>query len=123
MTAQARRRRIETEDIGDVSIVRFVDRRILDEQVIQWIGDDLFHLVDALGRRKVLLHFGTHEFMSSAVLGKFITLHRKLNAVRGKLVLYAIPNDTLDIFLITKLDKIFMIAGPSFATTDAVIAE
>ena len=34
-------RRIESEEIGDVTVVRFVDRRILDEQNIQLIGDQL----------------------------------------------------------------------------------
>src|SRR5712691_5096712 len=68
-----RRRRLEVEDIGDVAVVNFVDKKILDEQNIQMIGDDLFRLVDELGRRKVLLNFGNVEFMSSAALGKLIT--------------------------------------------------
>jgi anti-sigma B factor antagonist len=76
----ARRRRLEVEDIGDIAVVNFVDKKILDEQNIQMIGDDLFRLVDELGRRKVLLNFGNVEFMSSAALGKLITLHRKLRA-------------------------------------------
>ena len=79
------RRRLEVEDIGDVAVVNFVDKKILDEQNIQMIGDDLFRLVDELGRRKVLLNFKNVEFMSSAALGKLITLHRKLQAVQGKL--------------------------------------
>ena len=47
-----RRRRLEVEDIGDIAVVNFVDKKILDEQNIQMIGDDLFRLVDELGRRK-----------------------------------------------------------------------
>src|SRR4026209_1220102 len=106
----ARRRRLEVEDIGDIAVVNFVDKKILDEQNIQMIGDDLFRLVDELGRRKVLLNFGNVEFMSSAALGKLITLHRKLQAVQGKLVLCKIAKDILDVFKITKLDKILTIA-------------
>src|SRR5262245_28855132 len=104
-----RRRRLEVEDIGDIAVVNFVDKKILDEQNIQMIGDDLFRLVDELGRRKVLLNFGNVEFMSSAALGKLITLHRKLQAVQGKLVLCKIAKDILDVFKITKLDKILTI--------------
>ena len=77
------------------------------------IGDDLFRLVDELGRRKVLLNFGNVEFMSSAALGKLITLHRKLQAVQGKLVLCKIAKDILDVFKITKLDKLLTIARTS----------
>ena len=105
----ARRRRLEVEDIGDIAVVNFVDKKILDEQNIQMIGDDLFRLVDELGRRKVLLNFGNVEFMSSAALGKLITLHRKLQAVQGKLVLCKIAKDILDVFKITKLDKLLKI--------------
>ena len=43
-----RRRRLEVEDIGDIAVVNFVDKKILDEQNIQMIGDDLFRLVDEL---------------------------------------------------------------------------
>lgn len=106
-----RRRRLEVEDIGDIAVVNFVDKKILDEQNIQMIGDDLFRLVDELGRRKVLLNFGNVEFMSSAALGKLITLHRKLQAVQGKLVLCKIAKDILDVFKITKLDKILTITA------------
>jgi hypothetical protein len=48
-----RRRRLEIEEIGDVTVVSFVDRKLLDEQNIQIIGDELFRLVDELGRRKI----------------------------------------------------------------------
>ena len=82
MSQQPRRRRLEVEDIGDIAVVNFVDKKILDEQNIQMIGDDLFRLVDELGRRKILLNFGNVEFLSSAALGKLITLHRKLQAVQ-----------------------------------------
>ncbi len=38
MSAQPRRRRIEYEEIGDVTVVRFVDKKILDEIQIAIIG-------------------------------------------------------------------------------------
>src|SRR5438477_12328463 len=41
MSSQPRRRRLEVEDIGDVSVVNFTDRKILDEQNIQAIGEQL----------------------------------------------------------------------------------
>ena len=62
--SQPRRQRITFEDIGDVTVVRFIDKKILDEQNIQMIGDDLFKLVDELGRKKLLLDFTTVEFRS-----------------------------------------------------------
>ena len=109
MSSPARRRRLEVENIGDVTVVNFVDRKILDEQNIQVIGEQLFSLVDELGRRKVLLNFKNVEFLSSAALGKLITMNRKVQAVRGKLVLCNISKEIREVFEITKLDKFFKI--------------
>ena len=110
MTPQGpRRRRLEVEDIGDVTVVNFVDKKILDEQNIQIIGEQLFSLVDELGRRKILLNFQNVEFLSSAALGKLITLNRKLQGVQGRLVMCAIAKEIREVFEITKLDKLFKI--------------
>lgn len=109
MTSQPRRRRLEVEDIGDVTVVNFVDKKILDEQNIQVIGEQLFSLVDELGRRKILLNFGNVEFLSSAALGKLITLNRKLQSAGGKLALCNIAPPIYEVFEITKLNKLFAI--------------
>ena len=119
MSQQQRRRRLEVEDSGDVAVVQFVDKKILDEQNIQMIGDDLFRLVDELGRRKILLNFGNVEFLSSAALGKLITLNRKVQAVRGKLVLCNISKEIREVFEITKLDKLFTILPDEQAALQA----
>jgi anti-sigma B factor antagonist len=107
MSAQPRRRRLEVEDIGDVTVVNFTDRKILDEQNIQIIGEQLFSLVDELGRRKLLLNFGNVEYMSSAALGKLITLNKKVQAAGGRLILCNIDPQIREVFEITKLDKLF----------------
>ena len=107
--SEKRRQRIVVEDIGDVTVVNFVDKKILDEQNIQMIGDDLFRLVDELGRRKLLLNFSNVEFMSSAALGKLIRLNQRLTQVGGKLILCGISKSILEIFEITKLDRMLKI--------------
>ncbi len=109
MSSQPRRRRLEVEDIGDVTVINFVDRKILDEQNIQVIGEQLFGLVDQDGRRKLLLNFGNVEYLSSAALGKLITLNKKLQAVGGRLILCNIDPQIYEVFEITKLDKFFNI--------------
>jgi anti-sigma B factor antagonist len=109
MTSQPRRRRLEVEDIGDVTVVNFTDRKILDEQNIQVIGEQLFSLVDEAGRRKILLNFGNVEYLSSAALGKLITLNKKLQAAGGRLILCNIDPQIYEVFEITKLNKLFNI--------------
>jgi len=109
MTSQPRRRRLEVEDIGDVTVVNFTDRKILDEQNIQMIGEQLFSLVDEAGRKKILLNFGNVEYLSSAALGKLITLNKKLQAAGGRLILCNIDPQIYEVFEITKLNKLFNI--------------
>jgi len=109
MSTQPHKRRLKVELIGDVSVVDFFDKKIIDEQNITHIGDDLFKLVEQDGHKKVLLNFRNVEFMSSAMLGKLITLFKKLQAQRGRLILCNITDEIKEVFKITKLDKLFTI--------------
>ena len=108
--SEQRRRRLEVEDHDpDITVVNFIDRKILDEQNIQKIGEDLFSLVDELGRKKILLNFSNVEYLSSAALGKFITLNKKVGASGGKLVMCNINDEIFEVFEITKLNRLFNI--------------
>src|SRR5438309_2158113 len=110
MSAPGRRRRLEVEDYDqDITVVNFIDRKILDEQNIQKIGEDLFSLVEELGRKKILLNFSNVEYLSSAALGKFISLNKKVGAAGGKLVMCNINDEIFEVFEITKLDRLFNI--------------
>jgi anti-sigma B factor antagonist len=119
MSSQPRRRRLEVEDIGEVTVVNFTDKKILDEQNIQIIGEQLFSLVDELGRRKLILNFSNVEYLSSAALGKFITLNKKVNAAGGRLVLCNIDPQIYEVFEITKLNKLFNIQKEEQAALQA----
>lgn len=119
MSSPSRRRRLEVEPIGDVIVVNFVDRKILDEQNIQTIGEQLFSLVDDEGHKKILLNFGNVEYLSSAALGKLITLNKKVQNASGKLILCNIDPQILEVFEITKLDKFFKIVKEEQAALQA----
>jgi anti-sigma B factor antagonist len=108
-TSQPRRARLETEEIGEVTVVNFVDRKILDEQNIQKIGDELYGLVDNQGRQKILLNFSNVQYLSSAALGKLIGMNKKVQAAGGKLVLCNIDSNVFELFEITKTNKLFNI--------------
>src|SRR5262245_44775569 len=115
MSAQGpRRRRLEVEDIGDVTVVSFRDKKILDEQNIQVISEQLFSLVDDLGRRKILLNFGNVEYLSSAALEMLIALNKKVTQANGELILCNIAPQIYEIFEITKLNKLFRIERDRF---------
>jgi anti-sigma B factor antagonist len=100
-------RRVQVNQVNDVTVVRFVDRKILDEANIQELGQELFKLVEEENRKKLLLNFSTVEFLSSAALGKLITLHKKVKDHAGKLKLTNIRPEIYEVFAITKLNKLF----------------
>lgn len=103
-------RRIEVEDAdGGVTVAKFTDKKILDESNIQIIGNQLFSLVDDDKRQKIVLDFTNVEYLSSAALGKLITMDKKVKAAGGKLRLCTIRPDILEVFKITRLDKLFTI--------------
>ena len=103
----AQYRRLTVSDVGDVTVVRFVDRKILDELNIQELGQELFQLVEEDNKSRLLLNFQHVEFLSSAALGKLITLDKKVKAHGGKMKLSNIRPEIYEVFAITKLNKLF----------------
>ena len=103
----AGQRRLDIEEVNDVTVAKFVDKKILDEGNIQIIGNQLFGMVDTDGRKKIVLDFVNVEYLSSAALGKLITLDKKVKAAKGKLRLCNIRPDIYEVFAITRLNKLF----------------
>lgn len=102
--------RLDVSEVGDVSIVRFVDRRILDASNIEELGDELFGLVENDGLKYLLLNFTGVEFLSSAALNKLIILDKKVKSNGGKLVLCDLRQEIKEVFAITRLDQLFTIS-------------
>jgi anti-sigma B factor antagonist len=100
-------RRLEVQEVADVTVVRFRDHKIVEDLNIQELGQELFQLVEKDHREKILLNFSAVEFLSSAALGKLITLDKKVKAHNGKLRLSNIRPEIFEVFQITKLNRLF----------------
>ena len=101
--------RITLTESGSVTVVNFNDRKILDEDRIQDLGQELFNLVERDNRQKLVLNFTNVEFLSSAALGKLITFEKKVRKQGAELVLTNIRPEIYEVFAITKLNKLFEI--------------
>ena len=101
--------RLDVNESSSITVVHFKDQKIIDPVAIQELGQELFDLVEKEDRKKIVLNFANVEFLSSAALGKLITMNRKVQAVRGKLILCNISKEIREVFEITKLDKLFTI--------------
>ena len=113
-------RRLDIEEVGDVTVAKFVDKKILDETNIQIIGNQLFGLVDEDGRSKIVLDFSSVEYLSSAALGKLITMDKKVKKIKGKLRLCHIRPEIYEVFAITKLNKLFDIRDTQEAALEGL---
>lgn len=100
-------RRLIVDRQGDVTLVRFQDRKIIGEQEIQEIGRELYQLVDQEKCRRLLLDFDGVQFLSSAALGKLISLDRRVRAVDGTLKLCSIRPEIHEVFALTHLTQLF----------------
>ena len=93
----------------DVRVVEFTNNRILDEANIAEIGASLNGLVEERPNPKLLLDFNTVDHLSSAALGMLINVNKKLRERNGQLRLTNIKPQIFEVFVITKLDRLFKI--------------
>ena len=94
---------------GDAVQVEFTTRKILDEANIAEIGEALSTIVEKEERPRIIISFAAVDHLSSAALGTLIIINNKVKQRGGQLRLSNINPQILEVFLITKLDKLFRI--------------
>jgi anti-sigma B factor antagonist len=92
--------------IRDVMVVSFNEAMVLDALQVQEIGETLYQLVDGRACRKLVLDLSKVQMLSSAALGVLITLKKKSDAIKGKVVLCGIRKEPMRAFTITHLNKV-----------------
>ena len=93
----------------DVRVVEFTNNKILDEANIAEIGATINALVDERENPKVLLDFSNVDHLSSAALGMLINANNRIKQKNGQLRLASIKPQIFEVFVITKLNKLFRI--------------
>ena len=92
-----------------VTRIEFVDRNILDESNIAQIGEELGRIIDGQVNPKLLICFKGVEHLSSAALGTLITVNNRVRGKDGQLRLSDIDPQIYEVFVITKLNRLFHI--------------
>jgi anti-sigma B factor antagonist len=98
---------LEVEPKGDIAVVRFLQPRILDEEIIDYIGQELLRLVDKEGCRKMVLDFRQVDAMATHMLGELLVLHKKIQAAGGRLALCEFRPHLREVFEVLKLTQVF----------------
>jgi anti-anti-sigma factor len=99
--------------------VIFDDPRITDETKLEQVGKDLLEMLNATTEERVILNFCNVKFMSSAMLGKLVQVHKKSAEYKVKLKLCSIDPEIRQVFKITRLDKMFDIEPDEAAARKA----
>ncbi len=65
--------RLEIQEIGDVTVIRFRDPRVTNPLEIDELGRELYRVLEFKNCAKLVLDFSPVEFLSSATIGKLIS--------------------------------------------------
>jgi anti-sigma B factor antagonist len=90
--------------VQGVTVVDVHDVSVLDASAVDALGRELYALVDQQAVRKLLLDLRRVRLMSSAMVGVLVNLHRKSQAIRGKLVICGLQPRLSEVFRIMRLD-------------------
>lgn len=101
--------RLRIEQVDNITRVEFLERNLLDEVNIQQIGRRLGEIIDADDDMRLLIDFSNVEHLSSAALGTLITVRNRVHERGGQLRLSNIGAQIYEVFIITRLNRIFEI--------------
>lgn len=100
-------RRLEVNQLGEVTVVRFRDHKIADGENIQEIEQELVRLVEEENRTKLLLNLSAVDFLSSTALGKLITLDKRIKDRGGALKVSNVRPEIYEVLTLTRLNRLF----------------
>ena len=99
--------KIGVEYTENATIATLTDEQILDQAEVQALENSIMPLVEEAGAINLVIDFGNVKFLTSAVLGLLIRVSKKIYESGGHLKLCGINPKILEIFKITRLDRIF----------------
>jgi len=102
--------RIKVEHGLNTTFVTFVDERILDDQQIKELQESLEPVIERNDDGEMVLNFANVTFMSSAVLGLLVRVHKRVRERGGQLRLRNLDSSLRKVFEITQLTKVFDIS-------------
>lgn len=96
---------LEAEHLEHATVIRFKRRTILDSRAIEAIGEHLLRLAGDREHQAFVLNFAGVESLTSAMLGKFVALHRLLNESGGRLAFCCVDPFLMEVFKIVQIPE------------------
>ena len=102
--------KIKVEYGIDVTLVTFAEERIVEEGQIRELQEAFQAVIEKNDNKKMVLNFANVKFMTSALLGLLIRIHKKVCESGGRLQLSNLDPNIRKVFEITQLTKVFEIS-------------
>jgi anti-sigma B factor antagonist len=99
--------KITTEYGIDFTFVTFEDEQILEEAQIRELQKSLEPVIEKNKDNQLVLNFANVKFMTSAMLGLLVRIHKRVGERSGELELRNLDKNLRKLFEITQLTKIF----------------
>lgn len=106
------------EERGPIIVVHISRTNLSEEENIDELGQEFTRLVEHFGCRLLVVDLQQVNLVTSAALGKLISLHRNLHRREGRLVVCGVHGMVLDVMLTARLTDYFTMADTD---DDAVI--
>jgi anti-sigma B factor antagonist len=98
------------QPIEKFTVVEFKTPSLMDPQILEDIGKELYRLVDEEDKRRLILDFEKVQYLSSQAIGIVLTLNKKLAALKNsKFVLCGVGPKLMELLKITRLDRILTV--------------
>ena len=98
------------QTVEKTTIIEFRTPSLMDPIELESIAQELYRLVDAEDRRKLILDFEKVEYLSSQAIGIVLNLQKKLGALKNsRMVLCGVNARLAELLRITRLDKILTV--------------
>jgi anti-sigma B factor antagonist len=97
---------VDINVVGTVTVVRFLEKRLLDAGDIALIAEKLLRLVDT-GCRKLLLSFAEVDYVSNGALSALLAVRRKMLQANGKLSLCELSENVMEHLSVRQFHKLF----------------
>jgi anti-sigma B factor antagonist len=98
------------QQIGETSIVEFTSPSLMDPIELEQIAQQLYQLIDAQDRRRIILDFERVQYLSSQAIGILLAMQKKLASLKkSSLVLCGVGARLMELLRITRLDRVLTV--------------
>lgn len=103
--------------MGEVEVIEFIDRSILEQRNINKVEAELIALAERSGWPRFVISFAGVKSISSSVLGMLMSVNKKVRSLKGEIRLSNIHPQIAEVFKLTKLDTVLKV----FDSTDKAL--